>query len=278
MACLDPLTGWRGKTQPDHKRPIVFSPRQAEDPSTPLDIPCGKCDGCLATASREWGIRCYHESTQHDRNAFVTLTYDDEHYPEDGKISVDILQNFIKRLREQVKPAKLRYFACGEYGELTRRPHYHLLVFGMDFRGGEEIINEQGDYSSQIIANSWDKGHNMCANVSPASCFYVAGYETKKIGDPDIFKLQSRRPAIGRAFTDKYIDEIANMGKIVIGGREWPIPAVYFQWHPEKLLERQKEAETYNLSKDFHEKWEQNRHKIKAFNSKKLRQHDGTKL
>jgi hypothetical protein len=28
---------------------------------------------------------------------------------------------------------KVRFFHCGEYGDLTRRPHYHALIFGYDF-------------------------------------------------------------------------------------------------------------------------------------------------
>jgi hypothetical protein len=50
--------------------------------------------------------------------------------PEDGSLNVAHFQKFMKRLRDRIKPLKIRFFHCGEYGDKTRRPHYHALIFG----------------------------------------------------------------------------------------------------------------------------------------------------
>ena len=99
MACYSPLSAWYGKkVNPDTgKRPVVFHPSEAYV-DMPLELPCGKCTGCKADQSLAWSIRAYHESTCHDYNCFVTLTYDDDHLPRDNRIDKRELQLFFKRL------------------------------------------------------------------------------------------------------------------------------------------------------------------------------------
>ena len=76
---------------------------------------------------------------------FLTLTYDDAHLefapyvdPETGEVShrpvlvPEQLQKYLKRIRRAAErrgaPAHIRFFACGEYGEDTERPHYHVIL------------------------------------------------------------------------------------------------------------------------------------------------------
>ena len=73
-------------------------------------------------------MRIVHESDLHERvggNCFVTLTYDDDHVPKDksGRLVLrpDDLKNFLKRVRKDVYPGKIRYYAVGEYGRSEER-------------------------------------------------------------------------------------------------------------------------------------------------------------
>jgi hypothetical protein len=60
----------------------------------------------------------------------------------------------MKRLRKKIQPLKIRFFHCGEYGDKTRRPHYHALIFGYGFPD-KKIFKKQksGDlFTSDMLA------------------------------------------------------------------------------------------------------------------------------
>lgn len=234
MSCYYPLSGWLSAERNESgKRSVVFDmSRGLVDRK--LEIPCGKCVGCRADQALMWSIRAYHESLDHVKNSFITLTYDDAHLPPDGKLDKGHLQAFMRSLRRSGK--KVRYLACGEYGETTKRPHYHAIVFGEDWRSDAISINQEL-WTSQSLADTWRKGNVVIADVSMASICYVAGYCHKKIGDPDTFNLASRRPGIGHNWLKRFKDDLRRTGTVTIEGREYPVPPRYMVWEEEYLAE-----------------------------------------
>jgi len=187
-------------------------------------IGCGKCAGCSAQKSMEWAIRMAHESQEHERNCFVTLTY--ANAPD--KINREDPQKFIKRLRHHTsKP--IRYFLTGEYGEKTHRPHYHAILFGEDFLGGAYDINDQL-YGNQVLDRIWRHGNVALSEFTLATAMYVAGYVNKKIGDPDTFSIMSKYPPLGQTWVQKNADNLRRLEKVVLNGQEMPIPQVYLKW------------------------------------------------
>lgn len=267
MSCNSPLLAYYANAiNPETgKRSLVFSQfgrytggdvRYVD----PLEVPCGKCLGCQADQSLMWAIRAYHESIMHKESCFITLTYDQEHMPPDGKIDKKELQRFFKRLRrhfERVddrmidslgaswlvsplrKSRKFRYVACGEYGDQTRRAHYHLIFFGRDFLEGAMPINSEL-YTHPDLEKVWGKGIVSIAPVSMASICYVCGYVQKKVGDPDTFRLESRRPGIGHDWLDRYGDSARRTGVVSIEGRSYQIPKRYLQWDEDMFAEVKK--------------------------------------
>lgn len=229
MACYKPVLCWK---LPEDGTLISFTPQRP--PYEHLRIACGKCTGCRADQSLMWSVRAYHESTEHFKNSFITLTYDDENLPHDGKIVKRDLQLFFKKLRKQLSPQKIRYIACGEYGEQTHRPHYHAIIFGEDFRQGKVDINHQL-YTNEALSQIWGKGVISIAPVTMSSICYVCGYVYKKIADKDTFSLMSRRPGIGHNWLDKYKSDLLRTGSVTIEGREYPIPKRYLDWEKEYL-------------------------------------------
>lgn len=151
---------------------------------------------------------------------FLTLTYDDEHLPlvpgADslgefqlvGSLRPRDMTLFLKRLRKCFSDAKIRFFYCGEYGECTKRPHYHMIVFGLPLKESElEFLTttKQGDnlWKCDLLDRIWKNGHVTVGQVSIQSCAYVARYCMKKIGScgdsfrfPEFIRM-SRSPGIG---------------------------------------------------------------------------------
>ena len=93
-----------------------------------LDVPCGHCLACRIARTREWTVRLLHESEFWEDTIFVTLTYDDEHLPSDRSLVPRDLTLFFKRLRKDLGDRKIKYYACGEYGDTFGRPHYHAII------------------------------------------------------------------------------------------------------------------------------------------------------
>lgn len=193
----------------------------------PLKLPCGRCIGCRLDRSLHWAVRCVHEASLHDQNCFLTLTYDDQHLRSDSLIKKD-LQDFWKRLRKVISPRKIRYFACGEYGEQFQRPHYHACVFGYwpddaflyTVRSGSEL------YLSPMIGRLWPFGFHTIGKVNFESAAYVARYVLKKVnGEPagehyhgrvPEFVVMSRKPGIAADWIKTYYGDVYPADYVVV--------------------------------------------------------------
>ncbi|AXL15581.1 replication initiator protein [Microviridae sp.] len=136
MPCYKPLEAWHSaELNANGRRPLVFK-FDANTCGQPIEIACGQCIGCKLERSRQWAIRCHHELQLHENNTYITLTYNDEHLPEDGSLDKSHFQLFMKRYRQhlyrntqklnkklklkgdnRLKSPKISYFMCGEYGE-----------------------------------------------------------------------------------------------------------------------------------------------------------------
>lgn len=265
MSCNKPLTAYQGGAANPRtgKRPIYFKWNYGFQK---IQVPCGQCMGCRLEKTRQWAIRIENELRMHDGlGIFATLTYDDDHldtiqmYEEDtpdGRLTLNKvdLQKFLKRLRKEVAKdgKKIRFFACGEYGESYGRPHYHVIIFGWKPSDGvlHSSCGQQRLYISEIITRIWGKGHTSYGNVTFESAAYVAGYATKKVtgkmalghyGDrsPE-FGTMSRRQGIGYRFFQKYREDLYSYDRQVIRGKVVVKPPKYYdklfeQMHPDRM-------------------------------------------
>lgn len=168
-----------------------------------MALACGQCLPCRISRRRVWTHRILLEATQHNSNAFITLTYDDKNLPEDKSVDVREWQLFIKRVRHTWA---VRYYACGEYGETTMRPHYHAILFGHPIceRGQTDLRKISCCTICDQVKKHWGKGAIQVGRLEPESAAYVAGYVTKKIkrgalpeGVKPEFQRMSLRPGLG---------------------------------------------------------------------------------
>lgn len=138
------------------------------------------------------------EAAQYVDNTFATLTYSDENLPANDSVSPREVQLFIKRLRK-LYPVKFRYFAVGEYGEDSGRPHYHLALFG--FKGcAYGVTRKRANCcpSCDLVSARWGKGHILLGELTKDSAQYIAGYTTKKWTKPEHPGLAGRAPEFAR--------------------------------------------------------------------------------
>lgn len=246
MACFHPLTAYYGPVNDKTgKRAIVFDKQRAFS-GNPIKLPCGQCVGCRLEKSRQWAMRLMHELRFHKTAEFVTLTYNKENLPENMSLVKTDLQLFNKRVRKNFGP--MRFYACGEYGSLNKRPHYHSIIFGLRLTDKKLFKRTKaGDlYESAKLRDVWGLGHVLTGDVTFDSCAYVARYICDKItgdmadshysyvdGDgvchdrtPE-FALMSRRPGIGSSYYARYKDEVYTHDNVIIKGKEVRPPRFY---------------------------------------------------
>ena len=127
---------------------------------------------------------------------FITLTYDDENLPRSFNglptLKSRDFQHFMMRLRTHINThiknkkdrPKIKYYACGEYGSHTERPHYHAIVFNLP------------DYmldNSSVIQDIWSNGHISSYPVKPGAIFYVVKYMMKELRYSERDELDDRQ-------------------------------------------------------------------------------------
>ena len=209
MPCYHPIIGWRSAVPNENGNyPILFNNNRKTILGPETKIPCGRCIGCRLEYSRQWAVRCVHESKMHSNNCFITLTYDDVHLPDDRSLHVEHFQRFMKRLRK--KCGFVRFFHCGEYGENLGRPHYHAILFGLDF-GDKRLFSRRDDinlYTSYDLSKLWTFGFSTVGDCNFDTAAYCARYTLKKFrGSPEAreahyggrrpeYCTMSRRPGI----------------------------------------------------------------------------------
>lgn len=161
----------------------VENPRAARagfpyEPRVP--VPCGRCPNCVQSRVSGWVFRLRQEEKRSNSSLFVTLTYDTPFVPitPNGYMSLQKkdLQDFFKRLRKaKTSDSKIKYYACGEYGSIRKRPHYHLIIFNSD---GDSIQRAWSRYHPEAGTNVLI-GQVDFGTVSSSSIAYTAKYMAK---------------------------------------------------------------------------------------------------
>jgi hypothetical protein len=188
-----------------------------------------------------------------DANCFATLTYAPEHLPAFGQLVPRDVKAFVRRVVECFGPT--RYFLVGELGEADFRPHYHVILFGVDFSADRTLWRRTDEghavYRSPTLERLWPYGVSEFSDVTLQSAEYCARYSLKKINgdwraeaklivleDPATgevidgthflpFVRMSRRPGIGATWLDRFHCEVFPSDFVVVNGRKRGVPPFY---------------------------------------------------
>ena len=222
-----------------------------------IKYPCGQCLGCRIDKEKMWSQRCEYEQKKFVKSAFVTITYDDLHLQFKEKairpsLSREEFDKYIDRITQNSKAKygkdfKYKFFASNEYGGIFKRPHAHILFFGLDFQRDNDIFKK-----------SWKYGMIKTMPIKPGAIRYVVDYFSKEMLTGDLAietydKKGLERPFIshsqglGRGLYFENREEIRNTGQLIIGGKQIKIPSYY-----RSLLSDYDSEQTYKQTDTLH--------------------------
>lgn len=209
-------------------------------------VNCGRCMPCRINKKSMWTGRLILETSAYkNTSTFLTMTYDNENVPRDGSLVPEDLNKYIDRLRKS-SLGHFRYFAVGEYGDKTQRPHYHMAIF-----------NCPPEHWEDKFQKAWPHGFTKAGEVTPKSAAYIAGYCTKKMtnaederldGKHPEFTRMSKRPPLGQTGMNRILETLYSrhgskmlekMGDVPhlyrIDNRIYPISRYYVNWMRQQL-------------------------------------------
>lgn len=191
-------------------------------------FPCGKCPPCRSRRASSWSFRLMQQDRVSNSAIFLTLTYDEQHIKRTPKhyktIRKRCLQLYFKRVRKLLpKTSGLKYYACGEYGSKTYRPHYHAIIFNANYDALEQAwICNSDEYGCGHRGCGKPIGQIKFGTVSDASVGYTLKY-ISKLGKIPLHKNDDRMP------------EFSLMSKGL--GSNYLTPQIK-RWHLESLHKR----------------------------------------
>lgn len=271
-----------------------------------ITLPCGNCIGCRLDRAKSWALRNYHEASVSNSACFITLTFGDaatidnvfrlrqfsslsrsKKFAEARKRVNTLVRgdfsSFIKRLRKELYKGYeyydengvkrffqlkegLRFYACGEYGELNSRPHYHALIYNFDFPGKRYLATERGNvyWTHPVLERAWGFGFVYISDFTINTASYVSRYVTKKINgrlkdewyqglEPE-YQVCSNRPGIGRKWFEKFQSDVYPSDEVLFptrsGKKVKMKPPKYYdnlfdKFSPDEFAEVKKVREIY---------------------------------
>lgn len=236
----------------------------------PVTVKCGRCFTCKREKAQDWAIKLINENQYHKKSCFITLTFDNKILINGNKYGANCsfiyhienskkyFTNFIKRLRKKFNNEKLTYFRVAEYGEKTKRPHYHVILWGEDFKNDrkEVELSKSGHtmYESQILSNLWGCGRCVIEDINSNNIIYTAQYTLKKFKNNETEKRYKSKIAFSNRskLSVKWVRR--NYNNIIKGyledkeGKKYKVPESY------KKNLKESEKETY---KNAYLKYEQ---------------------
>ncbi|AZL82879.1 replication initiator protein [Apis mellifera associated microvirus 26] len=152
---------------------------------------------------------------------------------------------------ENRKKLYIPYMVTGEYGDKTKRPHWHAILFNYRPKDAKfHYKTDRGDdvFTSETLTKLWKRGNLEFGSVTLDSANYVARYAAKKLAHGldqahnyhPIHKTSSRR-GIGTSWIEKHYEHTLQNGHITLpDGSPCKIPRFYLDWakkHQPRLWE-----------------------------------------
>lgn len=190
-------------------------------------VPCGRCPSCLNRRAAHWYFRLLHQKKESDTCSFVTWTYDDENLPE--ALMKSELQNLFKKMR---KDMNFKYYAVGEYGDQSLRPHFHAIMYDLPERMiYADNLETKGVLRSTSMEWYWKKGFVDVREPETGRFRYICGYLDKRKDNMPVREFNLMSKGLGKSWlTDANLDYYNRNPKPYIigpGGEKIAMPRYY---------------------------------------------------
>lgn len=219
-----------------------------------IPVGCGRCPTCRRAKINGWVFRLLQEEKRCTNSHFITLTYEPETVPVIDNLMTlrkKDFQNFMKRLRWNLgkNHPKIKYYAVGEYGSKSYRPHYHAIIFN---------VNDASEFAKAWTTDKGDPiGYVDVGNVSGASITYTLKYMDKQkrvprwAGDPRLPEFTLSSKGLGENYLTPEIikyhkDDLTRQYVTAPSGHKIPIPKYY----KDKIFTDEEKYEIQRLARE----------------------------
>lgn len=220
-----------------------------------ITVKCGKCDTCKRERQQQWAIKLINEAKYHKKACFITLTFDNKilldknskayKYGANASFvfninnSKEYFKKFIKRLRKKYYEKNITFYHVGEYGEKTKRPHHHAIIFGINFEEDrtEMQLSKTGktQYFSKTLSELWACGRVSIQDLNSNNTIYICQYTLKKFKNNELNKRYksimsfSNRSKMNIKWARRNATEIIKGYLSDLDGKKYKIPKSYLE-------------------------------------------------
>lgn len=194
-------------------------------------VPCGECPSCRNIKRQSWAFRLRVEAETLVKQGwtvgFMTFTYNDKNVPripyhfvkrdfrreysqykmpmcfsrDDINGLIKYVRNWMYRERKIAHDLKLRFLISSEFGDTTKRPHYHGLfiippnIKAVDFYNKlKEFWTKKGFIIPAEFEGGYDDNHvyhkPFVVDCVSKACVYASKYVCKDLAFYDVFNKE----------------------------------------------------------------------------------------
>jgi len=140
-----------------------------------------------------------------------------------------------------------RYYAVGEYGDNSLRPHYHACLFGHAFISERIILRTTPNllWTTTALQQLWGHGHVSVGTLNFATARYTASYITKKLRSKqqyvrvdkatgELIRVEQPRAFmsrnLGKGWWEQWGEQLRHHDHVIIQGARQKPPKAYDRW------------------------------------------------
>lgn len=164
-----------------------------------------------------WRIRNYYNTKLRSTPINIPVGTVDLLYPRDLKLFIYSIRNYVRKTYNEVP----LYYAIGEYGVKSLRPHWHLLLFfnsadfDRDLQAASTTSADGKTYQCSIVSKYWQYGIADTRKTDGGCSSYVSSYLNRPSDFPQILEYLSRpkcyhSPRLGQTLSQNLVKQIVD--------------------------------------------------------------------